>query len=140
MSDVHRWLSYDELAAARRISKASAARLARRRKWQRRPGNDGTPRVAVPAGEDEPHADDRQDSRQDARPDDRADISRIVSAFEAGLAALRDQVEAERQRADRLQIELARAEDRLRQAEIARLVAAAAERSWLIRRWWWRNR
>ena len=128
MSDVHRWLSYDELAEARRISKASAARLARRRKWQRRPGNDGTPRVAVPAGEDEPHADDR------------ADISRIVSAFEAGLAALRDQVEAERQRADRLQIELARAEDRLRQAEIARLVAAAAERSWLIRRWWWRNR
>jgi hypothetical protein len=57
MDDV-RWMTYAELAEARGISKASAARLVMRRKWTRRRGNDGGARVAVPVGEDQPKHDD----------------------------------------------------------------------------------
>ena len=46
-----RWLSYGELAKARGISKASATRLAFRRKWPRQVSNDGGARVAVPVTE-----------------------------------------------------------------------------------------
>jgi hypothetical protein len=68
-----RWMSLKELAASRRISVPSAARLMRRRKWRRQPGNDGHIRVWVPAGEQEPKADDRADDRVDVPPEARAD-------------------------------------------------------------------
>jgi hypothetical protein len=74
-ADGTRWLSYPELATSRGISVASASRLVRRRKWQRRTGNDGTVRILVPGG---------QDSRSDARPD----IPAMVREFAAAVAAL----------------------------------------------------
>lgn len=43
-----KWLSYEELGQALRIAPASAKRLAMRRKWAKKPGNDGRTRVAVP--------------------------------------------------------------------------------------------
>lgn len=43
-----KWLSYEELGQALRITPASAKRLVIRRKWAKRPGNDGRTRVAVP--------------------------------------------------------------------------------------------
>ena len=43
-----RWLTYDDMAAALGITAESAKRLAMRRKWPRRPGNDGRALVAVP--------------------------------------------------------------------------------------------
>ena len=43
-----RWLTYDDMAAALSITPESAKRLAMRRKWPRRQGNDGRALVAVP--------------------------------------------------------------------------------------------
>ena len=43
-----RWVSYDELASIRGIDKASAFRMAHRRRWPKLKGNDGTVRLAVP--------------------------------------------------------------------------------------------
>jgi hypothetical protein len=45
-----RWLSYDEIAAARGIDRESAVRWSRRKRWPRREANDGTVRLAVPEG------------------------------------------------------------------------------------------
>jgi len=43
------WLSYDEIAQQLGITKPSARTLAKRHKWPRRPANDGTARVGIPA-------------------------------------------------------------------------------------------
>src|SRR4051794_30019293 len=47
-------LTYAQLAEARGISKASAERLVRARKWPRILGNDGVAIVIVPPGETAP--------------------------------------------------------------------------------------
>ena len=47
MSDVS-WLSYTELAERLGSGRQSARQLAIRRRWMRKPGNDGQARVAVP--------------------------------------------------------------------------------------------
>lgn len=60
-----RWLSYDELAHIRGISKRSAFRIANRHKWDRRKGNDGTVRVAIPLTALVRHVDVRSDIRSD---------------------------------------------------------------------------
>jgi hypothetical protein len=44
-------LTYDEMADALGITKASARVHARRRRWPRRPGNDGRARIGVPEEE-----------------------------------------------------------------------------------------
>ena len=49
--DATRALTYDELADARGITKKAAQTLARRRRWERRKGNDGRVRVMVPTDE-----------------------------------------------------------------------------------------
>ena len=43
-----RWLTYDDMGSALGITPESAKRLAMRRKWPRRQGNDGRALVAVP--------------------------------------------------------------------------------------------
>ncbi len=43
-----KWMTYQELGEALRIEPASAKRLAIRRRWPKRPGNDGRARVGVP--------------------------------------------------------------------------------------------
>jgi len=43
-----RWLTYDQLAALRRIDKPSAVKLATRNRWQRRKSNTGQMQVCVP--------------------------------------------------------------------------------------------
>jgi hypothetical protein len=153
MDDDARWMSYDELAAARDINRRSAVRLAQRRRWARRPGNDGTTRVQVPVGEDQPRHDDggddasyvaHDDTGDDVR-DDAGDISRMISALEVVVAPLREQLELANRRAERAEVardvalaQLRVAEELLKQAQIERAVAAAARRSWLFR--WAKNR
>jgi hypothetical protein len=44
-----RLMTYDDLAAALGIAPDSARRLVARKKWARRPGNDGKARISVPA-------------------------------------------------------------------------------------------
>lgn len=82
-----RWLSYAELGKARRISSASAKRLAFRHRWRRQKGNDGTVRVAVPVTEALPRSGNSDDDAGDDTRDDTDDITRIVSGFEAAIAA-----------------------------------------------------
>ena len=48
MPDDTRWMTYDELAKALGIGGDSAPNLVRRKRWPRRPGNDGLARVGVP--------------------------------------------------------------------------------------------
>jgi len=54
MADDARWMSYRELSQARGTSVHAAVVLTRRRKWPRQNGNDGTVRVLVPEGYDQP--------------------------------------------------------------------------------------
>ncbi|MBV8577829.1 MAG: hypothetical protein JOZ58_22690 [Acetobacteraceae bacterium] len=87
-----RWVSYSELSDIRGISKASAFRMANRRKWERRKGNDGTVRVAVPVSALERQSDTRSELRSDDRPDALSDANRRISELEVENAALREQV------------------------------------------------
>jgi hypothetical protein len=47
MSDIE-WLTLDEVAARLGISRESARRTALRKRWGKRPGNDGRVRIGVP--------------------------------------------------------------------------------------------
>jgi hypothetical protein len=121
-----RWMTVAELAESRGISKASAARLVRRKPWRRMKDNRGVTRIYVPIGEELPQerpADALADIRTDALPD----VQAIVSAKDETIANLREHVADLRtalgkaeSRADELQTEL----DRWRMA----------------RRWWQRRR
>jgi hypothetical protein len=80
-SDDARWMTFAELAAARGISRASASRLVRRRKWRRQSDNQGNVRILVP-----PEDSELADSPLD-----------IVQSLES---TFREQVEHERKRAE----------------------------------------
>ena len=102
-----RWMTYDELAAAMGIAPDSARRLVARKKWARRPGNDGKARISVPA-------DVIPDVAPAIPPDvipvvapDRPDalqvLARHIERLEAELAAMR----AERDQAGELALQVA---------------------------------
>jgi hypothetical protein len=144
-----RWMSYDEIGRIRGIGRASAVKLVAREKWRRTRGNDGTARAFVPGNWLKPASKrSREHSREDGREDTR-ELSHALNALGDAVAVLREQLEvaneaaasanrrAERaeQERDELRADIARAEERLRQAEIDRLVEAAARRS-LFRRLW----
>jgi hypothetical protein len=96
------WMSYGELGRARGISRASAARLARRHRWRRQTDNHGTVRVFVPSGADEP---------ADRHPTDVRIIDPGVSSLAAGaLAALEVAVAALREQYAGVQQQMERAE------------------------------
>jgi hypothetical protein len=120
VSEEGRWLSYAELAELRGISKSSATRMSFRHKWRRQSGNDGTVRVFVPT------AGFRDKSNG-------TDMEAMAAAIEAVTVTFRDQVEAERTRANaaeaRADQERARADvaEQRRQQVQAELQAAQAE-------------
>ena len=93
-----RWMTYTELATARRITTSSAIKLVLRRGWRRQKDNHGTMRALVPPDCCEPAPGKNGD----------ADVKEAIGALEASVAALRDRAEAaeqmarlERERADR---------------------------------------
>jgi hypothetical protein len=92
-----RWLTYAELAELRGISKPSATRMSFRHKWRRQGGNDGAVRVFVPASalHDKPQG---------------SDMARMTTAMEHAMDLFRQQVEAEKARADRAEARADRAE------------------------------
>jgi hypothetical protein len=95
-SDGARWMSFVELAAARGISRASASRLVRRRKWRRQ--TDNLVRILVPPEDNE-------------LPDTPMDIVReLANTFH-------EQAEVERKRADAAEAQAERAERRVDVAE-----------------------
>jgi hypothetical protein len=87
-----RWLSYGELADIRGIGRESAIRIARRHRWARRSGNDGTVRVAVPRSFLEAKSRDRPDDPRDNTGDSPPDISRLIKALEGQTEALKGQM------------------------------------------------
>ena len=104
--DSGQWLTLAELAAARRISKASAARLVRRHKqWRRQQDNQGRVRILVPPDAIEPRddlQDDLQDGPEGRPPDSHADspdTSRAISTLEAAISTLREQLAEANRRA-----------------------------------------
>jgi hypothetical protein len=113
LSGEGRWLSYAELAELRGISKASATRMSFRHKWRRQAGNDGQVRIFVP----ESALRDKSNG---------SDMDGVAAAIEAVTVAFREQIEAERGRADRaesardaLRERLDATKDELRQAREA---------------------
>ena len=92
MDDTRR-LTYGELAAARGVTVATARRMATRYKWPKQVGNDGLARVAVPVAA----------LRAMARPDAPVAVAapEAVTALEAVIGALREEVRDTRERAER---------------------------------------
>jgi hypothetical protein len=110
-----RWMSYQDIAAARGVSVASVTRMVRRKKWRRQPGNGATVLVAVPLaalarteprtksvrpgqsevapGQPSPGQNAPPSPGQEAAPS--PDIEALVRGFEAAITALREQSEAE---------------------------------------------
>jgi hypothetical protein len=103
-----RWVTYAELAEARGIDKASAIRLVQRHHWPRQKGNDGaTVRVLVPATFLQLSGDLSGDPALDTNGVSH-DVSGDMSHGEARfIKVLKDQLERERQRADRAEEALA---------------------------------
>jgi hypothetical protein len=86
--DVRR-LTYAELAAVRGISRASAERLARRKRWPRQVGNDGIARVIVPlAAVDGGTPDNMADNHPGYHGPDK--VNNISDATSDILAAIRE--------------------------------------------------
>jgi hypothetical protein len=99
-----RWLSYDDLAKALGITPDSARRLVARKRWPRRPGNDGRALIAVPterlAQDRSPAVVDndapaiRADVSPDADPDSGNDITPVVRVLSQHIEKLERQLEA----------------------------------------------
>lgn len=117
------WLTYAELAERIGITGESARNLVRRKRWLRRPGNDGVQRIGVPAdylaerAADPPtHGDDDAPTMPTAIEDTEAPT---VAAMEAHIATLREMVAKaegtashERARADAAEARATGAHDR----------------------------
>jgi hypothetical protein len=153
------WMTYAELAKSRGISRRSAERLAQRHRWPRRPGNDGTARVGVPAGAEKPterqQGDDRDADQGDAggviaslrdafatalgaRDGEIAALQAAIDAKEGQLAAYRGQIDAQRDRLDAAERDAQEARqeaEALRRADDVR----KARRRWARLRAAWRG-
>jgi hypothetical protein len=134
------WLSYDDIADRLRITPASARNLVRRKRWQRRPGNDGRARIAVPddalcvstGGASVVDIEGGTDAPQPVSPDNQVHLA--LARLEVEVAGLRELVVAERGRAE--------AEGRRADGEAKRADAAEADRdAWraIADRPWWRR-
>lgn len=95
-----RWMSYAELAEARRITATSASRLVVRRGWRRQKDNHGIMRALVPPEWSEPAPGKAFDPG--------VHVSQAIGALEQAVSAMRERAEAaeravqtERERADR---------------------------------------
>jgi hypothetical protein len=81
-----RWMTYGELAEARRIAPSSAIKLVLRRGWRRQKDNHGIMRALVPPAWFEPAL--GRSFNADAH------ISQAIGALEASVTALRERAEA----------------------------------------------
>ncbi len=118
MSDT-RWLTYDELAEALGIAPDSARRLVARKKWPRKPNNEGRALVAVPAEYLDNRPDAGPDTGEDAKEDDIPDaapdithgvriLSEHIERLERELEAVKGERDTERASAARLAQQAAR--------------------------------
>src|SRR5215216_1033332 len=98
-----RWLSYDDLAKALGITPDSARRLVARKRWPRKPGNDGRALIAVPverllqqSSPVSPDAlpDDSPPVSPDVAPDTGEDITPVVRVLSQHIERLEKELEA----------------------------------------------
>jgi hypothetical protein len=119
------WLSVPELAAKRRISEQSAARLVRRRRWRRRTDVDSVIRILVPdATADTPN---RPRGTQPA-----IEVLRVaVESLTERLRRADEDILHERERADRADADARQAEGRVQvlEVEVGAKLQAAQERA-----------
>jgi chromosome segregation ATPase len=102
VSDDGRWLTYDELAQIRGISRPSAERLVLRNRWRRQRDNQRVVRILVPLDR---LSDDTSDhASADTSADVSSDVSGAIGAFEAALEAIKSahagEISALRERAE----------------------------------------
>lgn len=152
--DDARRLTYAELAAVRGISRASAERLVRRKRWPRQVGNDGVVRVTIPQDETAPDkpgngadrhpehpAPDSSLSASAATPDIMGVIREVMAPLTEQLARERERVDRAERKVEELDLALAdaRTAERIAAAEAAALRAAADQQhGWpLLRRLLW---
>jgi hypothetical protein len=98
-----RWVTYSELGRARGISRASAERLARKKRWPRMKDNMGLARVAVPLAwltADEATPPVSPHDRPPEGPQGNAVFQDVIRAFEGSLGTLRDALDRANERAD----------------------------------------
>jgi uncharacterized protein (UPF0335 family) len=118
MSDV-KWMTYSELAEALGIGGASARNLVRRKRWQRKPGNDGLARVGVPldhltqyqkAADVAPPVDEEEGGPADAPVDGGGEggviqaLNRHIERLENEIKNLKTEHSAERLRAAQVDV------------------------------------
>ena len=115
-----RWLTYDDLAAALKITPDSARRLvARNKNWPRKPGNDDRVLIGVPAERlppDSPHdvsLDVTPDISDDVVPDVTPDVTSTVMALERHIDTLRTALAKAEAAADRSADELRKERERI---------------------------
>jgi hypothetical protein len=108
MTEDGRWMTYAQIADLRGISKASAERLVRRHRWRRQADNEGRVRAYVPLTWADQAQDDAPDIMADIPPDIRPDTSHAINALQTAIGALQQQLDRERDRADRAEAAEAR--------------------------------
>ena len=113
-NDAGRWMTFTELSEVRGISRASASKLVRRRKWRRQTDNHGTVRILVPPDAAASPSDgptvSLPDSSKDRPSDSPSDTSRAISTLEAAIAVLQEQLERANSRAETAETRADRAE------------------------------
>jgi hypothetical protein len=102
-SDDGKWLTYQQLAEVRRISKPSAIRLVMRHRWRRQRDNERVVRVLVPPDMLEPDRapHDASDDVSDDASQDTALAAGALAALETAVLALTERAQAAERRADR---------------------------------------
>ena len=124
------WMTYREIAAARRVKLAAAVRLVQRHKWRRQTGNDGTARIFVPIEWTKPSDRVPPDIVHDVVPDTDDDVADDVTpdpnmlasalaALEAALMEANKRADAAQMLAERTLAELANANSRTDRADAA---------------------
>lgn len=92
-----KWLSYEELAAIRQISRRAAVRMTQRHRLRRQPGNDGKMRVWVSGDMLAPTV---RTLQRDDIGDDARDRAGVMSVHTRALAVLEETVTGLMQRAE----------------------------------------
>lgn len=161
-----RWLTYDDLAAALKITPDSARRLvARNKNWPRKPGNDGRVLIGVPVerlppdGSHDTSPDTTPDAMDAVTPDVTPDVTSTVTVLEAHIETLRaalakaeatadrnmDDLRKERGRIETMTVDMLRLTREAMTATAAKetaerdLISVRAELEAMKARSWWRR-
>jgi hypothetical protein len=139
------WLTYQQIAESRGISKRAAMRMVQRQALRRQPGNDGKVRILVPgdmlqSAHRASHAHGQRDGARDAHHDAQMAYHAALQAKDGEIVALQGQVEAQASLITELRVvadalrerleEIRQQADELREAEAKRKGRGRWARLW----------